>query len=64
MTVKMKMKIFFQLIFSLAEKEQIEHDKRTINNPTGPLVKIASPENNPDKKTFLTLLVDTDWKKK
>ena len=50
------MKIFFKLIIFLVVKEYKIQDKRTNNNPTGPLAKIASPENKPEKKIFFKLL--------
>ena len=63
-SVKIKIRIFFKLIFFLELKEYILQDKRTNNNPTGPLAKIASPENKPEKKIFFILLWFIDMKKK
>ena len=37
-------------------KEYIIQDKRTNNNPTGPLAKIASPENNPENIFYLIIV--------
>ena len=40
----------------MLKRRKIEQDKITINRPTGPFVKIARPENNPEN--IKKLLID------